>query len=89
MLTIKAEGMAGDNIRETIIPDMISLSQKTGCYVEVKANGTRFRFSYRDTIESAQDAFDRLYPESQLVMTGMTRPFPKEPTAPKPVDEVK
>lgn len=86
MLTIKAEGQAGDNIREDIIPEMIALSLKTGCYVEVKANGTEFRFSHRDSVEAAQDAFDRLYPESRLIMAGMMRPLRKEPVAAKSVD---
>lgn len=86
MLTIKAEGQAGDDIREHIIPEMIELSRRTNCYVEVKANGTEFRFSHRDRVEDAQDAFDRLYPESRLIMVGMTRPLRKELFAANTVD---
>lgn len=70
-LMIEAKGSAGQSLRDDIIPDMVRLAQRTQCSVEVNANDTIFWAYPRDTIEEMQAAYDRLYPESRYVSTGM------------------
>lgn len=78
MLTIKAEAQAGTDLRNAMLPDMAALSRVTNCGVEVQANGTTFIAYPNDSIGGLKDAYDRLYPESRLVMAAMVKPWPKD-----------
>ena len=77
MLTIKAEGSAGCSLRDDMMPEMLKLAHRTGCAVEVEANDTKFIVYPKDTTQSINDAYDRLYPESRMVMSGMVKPWPR------------
>lgn len=78
MLTITAEGTAGMDLRESLLPDMLALAQRTGAAVEVRANDTLFRVRPTDDIEDLKGAYDRLYPESRVVTTGMVKPWKRD-----------
>lgn len=80
MLTIKAEGTAGMDLREAMLPEMLALAQRTGAAVEVRANDTLFRVRPTDDMEDLRGAYDRLYPDSRMVTTGMVKPWPREKT---------
>ena len=79
MLMIKAEGSAGQSLRDDMIPQMVRLAYSTGCGVEVRANDTVFWVYPSDTVADMQAAYDRLYPESRYVSTGISRPAPRKP----------
>lgn len=79
MLTIKAESSAGTHLRDGLLPDMAALARVTNCAVEVQANDTLFIAYPSDSVGALKEAFDRLYPKSRMVMTGMTKPFLREP----------
>lgn len=81
-LMIKAEGSPGRSLRDDLIPDMVRLAQRTQCGIEVRANDTIFWAYPRDTIEEMQAAYDRLYPQSRYVGTGMAKPALRTPVAP-------
>ena len=78
MLTIKAEGSAGMSLRDQMLPEMLVLAKVTNCAVEVKANETVFVVFPNDTCDSILSAYDRLYPDSRMVMSGMMKPWPRE-----------
>jgi len=74
MLMIKAEGFAGQNLRDDMIPNMVDLARRTGCSVEVRANETVFWAYPDDTVKDMQEAYDRLYLKSKYVSSQMPTP---------------
>ena len=79
MLMLKAEGSAGQSLRDDMIPSMVDLAHRTGCGVEVWANDTVFWAYPSDTVAEMKAAYDRLYPESPYVSTGVVNPVPRKP----------
>lgn len=81
MLTIKAEGSAGMDLRDQMLPEMLLAAKATGCRIQVEANETTFWVHPTDTLATLWEAFDRLYPSSKLVFAGMAAPWPRHPAA--------
>lgn len=74
MLMIKAEGQAGQSIRDDMLPSMVDLAHRTGCGVEVRANDRLFWVYPYDTVEGMQAAYDRLYMKAKYVSSRMPTP---------------
>jgi len=74
MLTIKAHGSPGMDLREQMLPEMLSLAKATGCRVEVSANETLFWAHPTDFLPDLQGAYDRLYPDSRIVAVQIASP---------------
>lgn len=77
MLRLKAEATAGMDLRRQMLPEMLALAKRTDCCIEVKANGIDFWVYPNDSLVELQSAYDRLYPESQIVSTAVRVPVPK------------
>lgn len=82
MLMIKAEASAGQSLRNDMIPDMVALAQRTGCSVAVRDNDTLFWAYPSDHVAEMQAAYDRLYPLSRYVSTGIRQPALRMPASP-------
>lgn len=76
-LFITAEAVAGSDIRDDVLPQMVRLARTTDCAVEVRGNGTRFVAYPADSIGGMQAAFDRLYPASTYVSVSTVNPMPR------------
>jgi hypothetical protein len=75
MLTISVQGMPGSHLRTQMF-EMLPLSQKLGCIIEMQANGVTFWVYPSDTKEGLIAAFDRLYPGSEYVSTNISNANP-------------
>lgn len=82
-ITISVECSAGTDLRMVAMPAMLDLAQRTGCRIELKANDTVFWVRPEDSYTALIHAFDRLYPKSRYVSTGISRSVPRPPKEPK------
>ena len=78
MLGLKVEAMVGMSLRDDLMPQMLSLAQRTNCRIECRANDTEIWVYPTDTVDGLRDAFDRLYPRSRLITTSMKQPWERE-----------
>lgn len=66
LLTIKAEADAGMHLEDVCIP-MVELAKRTGCRVELKANGITIWANPDDDWWELRNAFRRLYPAEKFI----------------------